>query len=289
MTDSREELIAAVQDVPLLSPSVSQLLEVTADPKYNIADLIRIIKHDAVLTARLLRVVNSAAYALPVEVETVDRAVAMLGSRVVVGLALGGAGDGLFTRPLDGYDSNGEGIWRHDLFSAIAGRYVGLKATTDFTPDLAFTGGLLLDIGKAVMSQFLVGKSAAMLADIANGTASDYLEEETRLLGLDHAELGYELAKCWQLPEVLQNAIRYHHKPSQASEIYRPLCYAVHIGDTLAMMAGHSAGSDAMQYQLESGYDAYFKLDEQDIGMIMLQSGEEFMQLEEVMALVMEA
>ncbi len=284
----KDEILQAIKDVPLLPPSVSELLAVTSDADFALADMVKIIKHDAVMTARLLRVVNSAAYNLAVEVDTVDRAVSMLGSRVIVGIALGNSADGLFSQPLDGYENNGEGVWRHDLYCAIAGRNVAMKAKVAFKPDLAFTGGLLHDIGKTVISGFLQGTASEMLRAIDEGEAGDFLQEEKHLTGLDHAEIGFELAKCWQLPEVLQNAIRYHHKPSEAPASDRALCYAVHIGDTLTMMAGYGTGSDSMQYAIEPGYTEYFDLSEDDLAMIMLESSEEFRELEAVMEGVME-
>ena len=286
--DMKERIHDAIQQVPLLSPGVSQLLEVTSDSDFALADMIKIVKHDAVMTSRLLRVVNSAAYSLAVEVETVDRAVSMLGARVVVGVALASSADGIFNQPLDGgYENNGQGVWRHDLYCAIAGRNIAQRAKGDFRPDLAFTGGLLHDIGKTIVTRFLLTNAGDILADIENGKTSDFLEQEQLLLGLDHSEVGYELAKTWQLPEMLQNAIRYHHKPSKAPEQYRTLCYAVHIGDILAMMAGRGTGSDSMQYAIEPGYVDYFNLSEDDIGLVMMDSDEEYHELEVVMEGVM--
>lgn len=287
--DRRKEVIDEVSSVPLLSPSVNDLLEKTSDPEFALKDIIDVIRNDAVLTTKLLRTVNSAAYQLPVEVNTVDRAVSMLGARMVVGIALGNSADGIFGEALEGYENNGQGVWRHDLFCAIAARNVALKAKSrTFPPDLAFTGGLLHDIGKTVASRFLAGTANRMLDDIREGRSEDYLASEARELGMEHSEIGHALAQKWELPASLQAVIRYHHHPSEAPEVYRALCYAVHVGDILAMMAGQGTGSDSMQYVLDPGFEAYFHLTEDQLAIILLEANEEFAELEPVMALAMD-
>ncbi len=280
-------VLEAIKKVPLLSPSVSQLLNLTSDPDFALPELTKVIGYDAILTAKVIKTVNSAAYNLPVEVDSVERATAMLGARLIVGIALSNAGDGLMTGALPGYEGPDDGVWRHDLFCAIAARKIGERAKVEFKIDIAFTGGLLHDIGKAVISEFLTGTSTALLAGIDNGSTGDYLAGEKSILGLDHAEVGFEIAKAWELPEVLQNMIRYHHNPSDAPEQYRVACYAVHLGDVLSMMAGQGTGSDAMQYRLDEKYSQYYDIDENELSRILIACNEEFHEIEAVMATVM--
>ncbi|MDO6459713.1 HDOD domain-containing protein [Granulosicoccaceae sp. 1_MG-2023] len=287
--EKKNALIAEVEQVPLLSPGVADLLEQTSDPDFDLSDVVRIIRNDAMLTSRLLQIVNSAAFQLAVEVTTVDRAVSMLGTRMVVGVALGCSAEGIFGEALEGYESNGEGVWRHDLYCAIAARNVALKAKERaFSPDLAFTGGLLHDIGKTVASRFLGGTAGQLLEDIRSGRAEDYLSAEAAVLGLEHTWLGFELARKWDLPEVLQQLILHHHHPSEAQPQYRALCYAVHVGDILAMMAGQGTGADCMQYVLDPGFENYFDLKPAQLEAVLLESGEEFLEFEPVMALAMD-
>ena len=287
--DKRKEVIEEVSSVPLLSPSVNDLLEKTSDPDFALNDIINVIRNDAVLTTRLLKTVNSAAYRLPVEVNTVDRAVSMLGARMVVGIALGNSADGIFGESLEGYENNGQGVWRHDLFCAIAARNVAMKAkVADFPPDLAFTGGLLHDIGKTVASRFLGGTASPILTDIREGKSVDYLAGEVRELGMEHTEIGFALAQKWGLPASLQSVILHHHHPREAAEEHRALCYAVHVGDILAMMAGQGTGADSMQYKLDNDFEQYFHLTQDQLAMTLIEANEEFLELEPVMATAMD-
>lgn len=283
----KKEVLEAIKKVPLLSPSVSQLLSISSDPDFSLPEFVKVISHDAILTAKIIKIVNSAAYNLPVEVGTVDQAASMLGSRLIVGIALSSAGDGIMTDALAGYESHDEGVWRHDLYCAIAARLIGKKARVEFKPDLAFTGGLLHDIGKTVISSFLTDSSSELLSDIEQGTSNDYLAGEKSVIGLDHTEVGYEVAKSWKLPELLQNIIRYHHNPADAPEEFKVACYAVHLGDVLAMMAGHGTGSDTMQYHLDPEFGQYFDLNESDLSTLLLDCNEEYHEVETLMANVM--
>ncbi len=240
-------ILRAINSTPLLSHSASQLLKVTADPEHELADVIQIVKCDSILTARLLRVVNSTAYDLLHPINSIDRAVAYLGIRVVAGIAIAESTSGLFNKPLDGYDGDGGGLWKHDLFCAIASRSVAGHAREECNKDLAFTSGLLHDIGKATLSEFLKGTSQSAVGNISESKTADYLSAEEEILGLNHARVGYELAKHWHLPEEILAAILHHHQPAGAPEPLRTMVYAVHLGDILVMMGGYGTGSDNMR------------------------------------------
>lgn len=266
----------AILETPLLSPSTAQLIQLTAQPDYDLDDVIRIVKHDAPLTAQLLKVVNSPVYRPVNPITSVDRAVVFLGSRVVVSIATASTTGKLLIGALSGYEGEDFALWRHNLFCALASRAVARFGRGNVPPDSAFTAGLLHDIGKAILSQFLQNSSEELVSQISRGEAADYLQAEERFLGLDHTQVGFELARHWKLPSALQEAIRHHHHPDQASEEFRPLVYAVHLGDIIAMLGGHGTGSDAMQYAMVEDYQRFFSIGEDDLARLLLQVTEEF-------------
>jgi putative nucleotidyltransferase with HDIG domain len=254
------------------------------NPDHEMADVVQVVKFDSVLTARLLRIANSPVFGLLTAVNSIDRAVAYLGERMVVSVALADSVSKMLNKPLKGYEGGQGVLWRHDLFAAFAAREVSRYAKTSIEGDLAYTGGLLHDIGKAIISDFLEGTAEKVTAGIDSGKNSDYLAAEQDILGLDHAEVGYELALNWQLPEPLPQLIRQHHHPRMVDEKLRPLAYAVHLGDMIAMMGGCGTGSDAMQYKLDSGYDDYFDLSADRLAGIMVAAQDEFQKAEESLA-----
>lgn len=279
-TDTSAAILAAIKKIPLLSRSANQLLTITADPDYDFDAVIEVIRCDAALTARLLKTVNSAAFGLLQPIASIDRAVSYLGCRVVVSLALAEGTGNLFEKPLTGYQSERGDLWRHDLFCAIASRAVARHSRSNFGPDLAYTGGLLHDIGKIVLSEFLRDTPSEVVATIDQGRSADYLEAESGRLGLNHSQVGFELARYWQLPEVLQEIILYHHHPAASSEEHRAMVYAVHLGDMLAMMGGQGTGSDSLLYRLDQGYSEYFGISTQDLACLLLEVNDEFRKIE---------
>jgi HD-like signal output (HDOD) protein len=139
----------------------------------------------------------------------------------------------------------------------------------------------LHDIGKSLISDFLQGSAPEAIALISSHDSQDYLEAEEKIIGVDHTEAGFELAKAWQLPEELAEVILYHHLPANASEEFRPLVYAVHLGDNIAMLGGFGTGSDSMQYRLDPNYTAYLDLSPTTLDKVMLTVDIEFEKLEE--------
>lgn len=280
MTIDSREVLKRIEDAPLLSSSASRLLQITADPEHSLGEVADIVKTDAALTARVLRVVNSAAFGLISTISSIDRAISYLGERLVIGIAIDICASQLFDKPLTGYEAQRGDLWRHDLRVAIASREIARLAPQDMAVDLAFTGGILHDIGKSILSEFLTGTAQSVLETIEKGEAQDYLEAERAMLGIDHAMVGYELARKWQLPEPLQQVIRFHHKPSEADEEHRSLVYAVHLGDIIAMMGGGGTGSDTLQYHMDSAYTDYLDISVEQLTMTLLHVEEEFSKME---------
>ena len=270
---TRADILAAIKEIPLLSPSASRLLQIASKDDYDINEIIEVVKCDSALTARLLKTVNSVAYGLVHQVTSIDRAVSYLGERLVAGIALEDSAKALFNKKLDGYEGPVGELWEHDLRTAIAAREIAGYCKTSLSKDLAFTAGILHAIGKAVLSDFLHESASNLLADIDSHDITDYLEGERNLLGMDHTEAGYELAKTWDLPESLQMAIRYHHTPGISPDEHRPLVYAVHLGCIIAMMSG-SHTSDALQYHLDKNYSDYFNISNEHIAMALLEVNE---------------
>ncbi|GAB4165625.1 MAG: HDOD domain-containing protein [Geothermobacteraceae bacterium] len=278
MEKNREQVRKAIARAPVLSIHAQRLLQVCADSDHEIEDIIEVIRCDSTLTARVLRVVNSSVYGLLTPITTIERAVAYLGERMVTCIALGESAGRLMKKPLEGYLAREGELWKHDLYAGFAARQVARQARTEMESDLAFTAGLLHDIGKAIIADFLAGSAERLVSDIAAGDQPDYLEAERSLLGYDHCEVGLELARLWRLPNQIHWVVSWHHTPAKAPEEARPLVYAVHLGDILAMMAGFGTGSDCMHYQLDPGYKEYFDLTDSQLTEIMLAAGEEFEQ-----------
>lgn len=276
----REKIRRVISSVPLLSASATQLLQTTTDPDHDLQSIVQVVKTDATLTARVLKVVNSAAFGLINEITTLDRAISYLGERLIIGIAIGDCASQLFNKDLQGYEAEHGSLWRHDLRTAIASREVVTQSGANINPDLAFTAGLLHDIGKALISDYLNGTATEIIEKISAEQTRDYLSAEEEMIGFDHTRAGHELALAWKLPAAIAEVIRFHHTPAAAQAEFRSLVYAVHLGDNIAMMGGCGTGADSMQYRLDAGYSEYIPLETNTLASILLAVNEEFDKLE---------
>jgi len=276
MEQTAERIRKAIARAPLLSVHAQRLLQVCASADHDIEDVLEVVRCDATLTARVLRVVNSSVYGLLTPINTIERAVAYLGERMVTCIALGESAGKLLKKPLSGYQAEGGELWKHDLYTGFAARQIARHGRQKTDAELAFTAGLLHDIGKAIITDFLADSAEEFVGGIARGELADYVDAERQVLGFDHCEVGLELARQWKLPNQIHWVVAWHHHPQQAPDEARPLVYAVHLGDILAMMAGYGTGSDSLQYAIDPDYTIYYNLSEDELPLIMLAVEEEF-------------
>ena len=260
-----QEIVKKVQSIKPLSDSAMRLLETVNKDDYDMATVSAIVERDPGLTANVLKVVNAPAFGLGQNITSVARAVSFLGEKTIVAIALGSCSPSVLNAELEGYASERGEMWEHSLCTAIAAREVARFAKGQLALDQVFTAGILHDIGKAVISEYLSGKVEDMLRQIEKEEAPGFVEAERKELGGDHTLVGYVLARHWKLPDPLQQAILHHHRPEGAEEQWRPIVYSVHMGDILAMMAGFATGADALQYTFDDGYDQYISMNEQDL------------------------
>jgi len=126
---------------------------------------------------------------------------------------------------------------------------------------LAYTAGLLHDIGKIVLSDFFENEEFAAKVEDGAMDNDDFLGSEERLFGINHAQVGARIAESWNLPQPLQVAILHHHQPSAAPDEFQELCLAVHLGDVFSMLAGVGAGMDSSRYTLDPMVDRFIRRD----------------------------
>jgi HD-like signal output (HDOD) protein len=294
VTDLVGPIRAACREIQPLSHSVTQLLALMGGGgQRSASQLAKVVATDPALTLALLRTVNSAAFGLRQPVTSAAAAIAYLGDRLVLAVALNSAAERVFQRPLEGYAAEPGALWRHSLRTAIGARGFAPHCIHPLDPDTAFTAGILHDIGKSVLSRFLQPelrealeggpaqnrKLEAPRSGIPAGLGSEvanYLALEAQAVGMDHSEVGDLLAEHWKLPPALRAAIRYHHGPLGAPPEARPLCWAVHLADALALMGGTITGSDGLAYLLAPEWKDEVRLAGHELERIMLEVEDEF-------------
>lgn len=218
--------------VQVASPPViyQRLLEVINHPRSGAGDIARVVRDDPGLTARLLRVVNSAFYAFPQPIETVAQAVTVVGTAQVRDLALATSVMTMFTGiPKDLADM--DSFWRHSLACGVGARVLAtLRRETNV--ERMFLAGLLHDLGRLILFMH-EGERCRGLLEEAKSTGELLYVLEKNDLGFDHGHVGGALLELWNLPPSLQEAVEYHHRPRQASR-FPVEAAAVHLADITA-------------------------------------------------------
>ncbi|MHC4870620.1 MAG: HDOD domain-containing protein [Planctomycetota bacterium] len=271
-----DQLMKNIQAIPFLSQSAMQLVTLMGKKDYNLADVTSVVECDPILTAKVLNVINSAAFGMSAPVDSIMRAISYLGDKTVVGIAMGLCAGTVFFKDLDGYASKSGELWMHSLKTALAAREIAHHSKEVINPGLAYTAGLLHDIGKSVMSKYLEDSVGDMLADMNNVAGKSFIEEEKAYSGTDHTEVGVLLAAHWNIPLILRSVIRYHHTPADSPEEYRSISYIVHLADMLSMMEGSGTGADSMHYVLDNNYTDYIDLSAEVFEKIILNVAIEF-------------
>jgi len=269
-------ITSKVDNLPALSTVALRIIEIVGDETHSMNDLVKVISSDAALTSRVLRIANSAAFSRGTPITSLPRAIVRMGEKMVVGVAVSVCAPEVFERELEGYAAKEGELWEHSLRTAIASREIAAFSRGGLSGDEAFTGGLLHDIGKAVISEFFTGKTYKMLSLFDEGKVESFYAAEEEIIGTDHAQVGYAVARRWNLPEKLCETILNHHHPADSSPDARELVYAVHIGDVLSMMGGNGTGADTFAYTIDEGFSEYFSFDEEDIYRVLLTVEEEF-------------
>jgi len=271
-----EDILEKARKMPPLSHDSMRLLEIIGNENHNLQDVVLIVESDPALTVQVLKVVNSVSYGLRQSVNSITRAVSLLGDKTILGIAIGQGSPEVFDSPLQGYESEQGELWAHGLRTAIASLSLAAMAREEVAPDLAYTAGILHDIGKSVLSGFMKDQAPELIEKINKGEVKDYLEAEEAVLGTNHCAVGGELAKQWNLPPPLCSAIQNHHTPFEAESQYRHLAFVIHLADIIAMMGGTGTGTDAMSYSLDERSSEFVAIDQIGIEKLLMNVMIEF-------------
>lgn len=224
-----EKLARDISNLVSLPRAYYRISEMLDDPRYGSADIGKVIAHDPSLTARLLRVVNSAYYGLPSKIDTIPQAITVLGARplreLVLATSVASAFDKISTELVDMAD-----FWHHSIYCGILARTLARRQRLG-QPEQIFVAGLLHDIGKLVIYHQLPEQAAEVFARFAESDQPFY-RVEREVLGFDHAAVGTALLTIWKLPELLRTTVTFHHMPTAAARFVDEVAF-VHVANAL--------------------------------------------------------
>ncbi len=218
MPDSHriKRITESIIGLPTLPTVVSKMIELVDNPKTSAASLARLISTDQSLTARILKLANSAYYGFSREISTVNMAIVVMGFNAVKDMGLSLSVFDMFknSTPAGSFDINR--FWEHSIGCGIASRLLAQRYQHRIAGE-AFVAGLLHDIGKVILDQYAHNEFVKIMDMASNGTVS-LDQAEQSVIGVNHAKVGEWLAEKWRLPLVITRSIRYHHCPWECNE-----------------------------------------------------------------------
>jgi len=225
-----EDLIQSDPKLASLPGIYYEFKNAVQDPDLNFDGIEKIILKDTHLTAHLLKIVNSAFYSFSPKIETISHAASVIGTEQLGYLVLS-------TVVMDKFQEIPENVismnsfWRHSIACGLVSKKLA-EYKGEPNSEKYFIAGLLHDIGRLVMCMNLPNRNWEILVR-SNFTNEALHLTEAQELGFDHAQLGGALLRHWNLPEVYQEVVEYHHNPNQAPRFPDEVAHS-HLADIIA-------------------------------------------------------
>ena len=236
-----DRLRRGVTSLPSLPQAVQDALAVLNDEGASVGAVAERIEHDQVLAARTLRAANTAFYGAPGRVATIRSAIGVLGLRTVAALLTTASVSAQFPGSARCPEFRFSSFWRHTLTTALTSR--GLAKAIGMDAEVAFTAGLLHDIGALVLATQFPAEFGIALRH-AREHDLPLLGAERAVLDVDHCAAGAVLAEHWRLPVPVARAIAQHHAPVPDPGGEPSLSELVHVADALAHGTQTEDGTD---------------------------------------------
>lgn len=248
---STQEIATAVRKLPVPPLSTMRLMRLLSTASDDVGELQQIVEQDPSLASNLLRIANSPYYRGAQPVSSARSAIVRLGARGLYEISMGLTLRRTIPDPLPGYDIPAPAFSRHCVAVAVLSEALA-RETQAVGTHIAFTVGLLHDVGKLVVGPFLEQRRAVWSEQRATGTVA--LEDvEKEILNTDHNEVGESIAIHWNLPPEVVAGVRWHHAPQAArGSNARGAAAVAHVANALAHLVGHGVNQGELQRHIDS-------------------------------------
>jgi putative nucleotidyltransferase with HDIG domain len=236
-----QRIVGDLKSMPTLPGLIAKLGAIAENNKASAQEVARVVSMDPVLSAKVLRLVNSAFYGFSRRVSTVSNAIILLGVNVVKSLTISSS---IF----EIMEQNIVGLWEHSMGVAVAANIIARELKLP-EPEETSTVALLHDIGKVAI-KIRLEDDYSRLTSLIKEKELSMVAAERELLGTDHAEIGERMARTWLLPEKLIEPIACHHNVEK-STVHRAKTSVVHIADVLIKASGFGLSGDDIVPQIQ--------------------------------------
>jgi len=265
-------LVERVQGLPTLPSMLHNINQMILNPRTSAKEVAQVISVDPSLTAKVLRVVNSSFYGFPNRITTISHAIVILGFNTIKSIVLSSTIFDVFRKGAKPTDFDRAEFWKHSIGCGSAAKVIGRRLGYPMLEEL-FIAGLLHDVGKIVMDQFLPEKFAEVL-ELVKAKNLLIAEAESQVLGATHADIGAWLFERWNLSRGLIETVRCHHNPALAAESPK-FAEIIHVADVLVRALRFGNGGDSRIPTIDPSAWKSLGFDTGDFDDLLAQTGEE--------------
>jgi HD-like signal output (HDOD) protein/chemotaxis receptor (MCP) glutamine deamidase CheD len=226
-----KQIRATIQTIKPIPQIVLKLLRMIHNDTNSLEDVAKEVRQDQVISAKVIQLCNSALFCRKMNIDSIDRALILMGEKRFLQLVLSASFESTFLEYSQGYSLCKGGLYNHSLGMAVACERIAMRTAGRVSPAVAYTAGLLHDIGKVVLDQYVAGVIPFFYRRIMQDD-KELIAIEKECFNTTHPEIGKTLAMLWDLPEVLHAPIACHHEPEKADENTK-LTHLVFLGDLI--------------------------------------------------------
>ncbi len=264
--------LLGVKDLPTLPKVLEEVSRLVEDPNSSTDQIAKVISMDQVLSAKVLKMVNSPIYGFPGRIGSIQHALVLLGFNVIKGVIIS-------TSVFDAMTSSMVGMWEHSLGCAMACTEIAKIAQLK-DPEEYSVCGLLHDLGKVVTAVQLP-EAKKQIEQLIKEKDLLYIEGEKEVLGFGHDRTNAWLANHWHLPLKIKEGMAYHHFPLRA-ENYPVSPGVVHVADFMVRLLEFGSGGEDNVPPLDPKTLKLLKLSSRQIDTILDVLCEKFIEISDL-------
>jgi len=227
-----QKALSAIGEIATLPEVTVKIIEVVEDPDGTARDLHQVIKRDPALSAKVLKVVNSAFYGLPGQVASVDRAIVLLGLSAVKNIAIAASISRMFKGAAAMESFTARDLWCHSVAVGVVAKKITQVAGNVGGVDEMFLAGLIHDLGLLMERQAFGDQLNEVIRRTMAGEGN-FLDLERQIIGATHQEFGEALTTRWKFPRHLRAAVGFHHQPESLAPELQRIGMIIACADTL--------------------------------------------------------
>lgn len=229
---SKEDIALTIESLNPIPQTALKILRIIQQDSYTLESISNELKKDQVLAARTIQMCNSVMLGGKVRVETIKDALLILGENTLINSVITAAIKNYFSQAAtNGYSLCRGGMFFHSVGCAVTTEIIA-TLTGKANSKIAYTAGLLHDIGKVVLDQHIARLYPLFFREL-HQKESDSISIESKILGINHCETGGMLAKNWNFSTSLTDVIQYHHDPQRSDPVNLDLVSLVYVADLL--------------------------------------------------------